>query len=265
MDKILESYVNDFAERWGLAGQPLADQFHHFVNYCVVSRSTSDSFDVEDLSTEGGGDTGIDGSAIVVNGHLFGSVDDVNYFRDRGGRLDVEFIFVQSKSSTRFNAGEIGTFLFGVKDLFSDSPRAPANASIAASRELKDYIYNRCSIDMNEPPVCLMYYVTAGEWHDDENLRARLDSGVEELEATHLFSEVCFHPLDSSQLKTTYRTLRNRIESEILFEKHTILPQMPGVEEAYLGILPCTEFLRLITDEEGCMRHGLFYDNVRDF
>lgn len=264
MDKILASYVEDFAAKQGFSSLPPADQFHHFVNYCVVSRATSDGFDIEDLSTEGTGDTGVDGVAVLVNGHIVSSPEDVDYFRDRVGRMDVEFIFVQSKSGAHFSAAEIGTFLFGVKEFFAETPQAPANTAISAFRDLKDYIY-KLSIEMNKSPACSLYYAAAGEWHDDANLMARVNGGRNELEATHLFSSVTFTPMDADRLKALYRTLRNKIECEILFDKHTILPQIAGVTEAYLGILPCGEYLKLITDEDGAIRRGLFYDNVRDF
>lgn len=264
MDKILTSYVDDFASKQGFGSLPLADQFHHFVNYCTVSRATSDSFDIEDLSTEGDGDTGVDGVAVLVNGHIVSSPEDVDYFRDRVGRMDVEFVFVQSKSGAHFSAAEIGTFLFGVKEFFSESPQAPANATISAFRDLKDYIY-KLSIEMNRPPICALHYAAPGEWHDDANLVARINGGKAEIEATNLFSSVTFTPMDAERLKALYRTLRNKVECEIVFDKHTILPQIAGVTEAYLGILPCHEYLRLITDEDGEIRRGLFYDNVRDF
>ncbi len=133
MDKILTSYVEDFAGKQDFGDLPPAEQFHHFVNYCLVSRATSDSFDIEDLSTEGDGDTGVDGVAVLVNDHIVSSPDDVDYFRDRVGRLDVEFIFVQSKSGAHFCAAEIGTFLFGVREewhcrkLGSRRPSPPAS------------------------------------------------------------------------------------------------------------------------------------------
>jgi hypothetical protein len=144
MDKILASYVEDFATTHGFCSVPPGDQFHHFVNYCVVSRATSDSFDIEDVSTEGEGDTGVDGVAVLVSGHIVSSPEDVDYFRDRVGRLDVEFIFIQSKSGKHFSAADIGTFLFGVKEFFSEAPQAPANTAISAFRDLKDYIYFDC-------------------------------------------------------------------------------------------------------------------------
>jgi hypothetical protein len=40
---------------------------------------------------------------------------------------------------------------------------------------------------------------------------------------------------------------------------------MTGVKESYLGYLPVSTYLSLITDENGNLLRGLFYDNVRDF
>ena len=52
---------------------------------------------------------------------------------------------------------------------------------------------------------------------------------------------------------------------EIVFDKHTIVPNIEHVQEAYIGILPCSEYLKLICDSEGNLQRSLFYDNVRDF
>jgi hypothetical protein len=55
------------------------------------------------------------------------------------------------------------------------------------------------------------------------------------------------------------------LKTTILFESKTTLPEMPQVEQAFLGILPADQLLQLVTDEEGEIRKALFYDNVRDF
>ena len=62
-----------------------------------------------------------------------------------------------------------------------------------------------------------------------------------------------------------YRELNQKITRGIKFERHTILPTISGVQEAYIGILPCLEYLNLICDDHGNLNRRLFYDNVRDF
>ena len=49
-------------------------------------------------------------------------------------------------------------------------------------------------------------------------------------------------------LRKFYRDLKQKIVREFLFEKHTIVPQISSVKEAYIGIVPCSEYLKLVCD-----------------
>src|SRR5262249_12287197 len=121
------------------------------------------------------------------------------------------------------------------------------------------------SIYLKRPPTCRLFYASTGKWVNDEYLTGRTQLDVAELKKSGLFDDVKFSALDAERLKSVYRELRHRVEKEVVFEKHTILPKIGKVEEAYLGILPSGEFLKLITDDEGEIQKSLFYDNVRDF
>jgi hypothetical protein len=44
-----------------------------------------------------------------------------------------------------------------------------------------------------------------------------------------------------------------------------VIPEIPGVKEAYLGLVPATEFLPLLDDGSGGILKNIFYDNVRDW
>ena len=138
------------------------------------------------------------------------------------------------------------------------------NAQFRDVHELKEYIYSK-TCDMEQAPTCELYYVTCGKWTGDTALNERIKAGKSDLKATGLFSEVEFNPIDAEAIKTLYRELRRMVVREIVFEKHTILPNIEHVQEAYIGILPCMEYLKLICDSEGNLQRSLFYDNVRDF
>ncbi|MFN2202291.1 MAG: AIPR family protein, partial [Caldilineaceae bacterium] len=58
---------------------------------------------------------------------------------------------------------------------------------------------------------------------------------------------------------------KNAINNEFTFADRIALPEMPGVSEAYLGIVPAKEFIHLLRDESGHIARGIFYDNVRDW
>lgn len=269
-NKILQGYLNDFRNDFGISTQlKESELFEHFSNYCILSKIHpeafyNDSFKIEELNVGGGNDTGIDGIAIVVNEHIVSSIEEINSLTDDLQRLDVKFIFVQSKTSTSFNSGEIGNFIFGVKDFFKDKPSLKTNEDLDNLRALKAHIYSR-SIMMEDKPICELHYVTTGKWTNDQNVFGRIENEIEELKQKDIFNNVVFKPVDANHLETLYKELKNKITKEINFEKHTPLPRIDGVKESYLGILPFNDFLHLISDSENRIQKNLFYDNVRDF
>lgn len=261
-DRIIEGYLKDFTKTEELDHLKESDAFEYFINYCVVSRDHPDPFELEDTCVGGSGDLGIDGIAVLVNDHVVSSKEDVDFFKKQLRRLDVRFIFIQSKTSAAFDAGEIGNFLFGVRTFFMS--KTLDNSQLKRARELKEYVYDS-SIDMDKAPVCDLYYATLGKWTSDKHLKSRVDSDTKLLRDTDLFSDVTFTPLDADAIKALYRELKRKVVKEIAFEKHTILPRIDGVQEAYIGVLPAKEYLKLICDENGRLQRSLFYDNVRDF
>lgn len=254
-NKILQGYLNDFQNDFGISNKlKESELFEHFSNYCILSKIHpeafyNDSFKIEELNVGGGNDTGIDGIAIVVNEHIVSSIEEINSLIDDLQRLDVKFIFIQSKTSSTFNSGEIGNFIFGVKDFFKDKPSLKTNEDLDNLRALKAHIYTR-SIMMEDKPTCELHYVTTGKWTSDQNVVGRIDNEIEELKQKDIFSKVIFKPVDANQLETLYKEVKNKITKEINFEKHTPLPRIDGVKESYLGILPFNDFLHLISDSE---------------
>jgi hypothetical protein len=51
----------------------------------------------------------------------------------------------------------------------------------------------------------------------------------------------------------------------VSFGQSLSLPEIPNVRESYIGLLPLSEYLKVITDEDGNVRRRLFFDNIRDF
>ena len=262
-DRILTSYLNNFVDQFGLGQLEEPEAFEHLASYCVVSKHNPEDFDTDHVVIGGRGDLGLDGVAILVNEHLVLTTREVNRLKNNLHRLDVQFIFIQAKTSPSFSGADIGTMISGVRQFFASS-EPDSNAEVRALHQLKEHIFDN-SIDMDRSPICRLYYVTSGKWADDPTLLARIRQGERDLEATNLFSSVEFTPLDADGLKQLYRELNQKITREIKFEKHTIIPAISGVKEAYIGILPCLEYLKLICDDQGDLNRRLFYDNVRDF
>jgi len=115
----------DFVESHNLAEQEESKAFEHLINYCVISREHPENFDFEAVSVGGPGDLALDGIAILVNDHLVNTREEVDFFKRTLRRLDVRFLFIQSKTADKFDMGDIGNFLFGVRAFFSSTLASP--------------------------------------------------------------------------------------------------------------------------------------------
>jgi hypothetical protein len=233
MDRVTEGLLADFVRGQELSVTDPSDAFERFANYCVISREFSDSFDIEDVSTGSGNDTGIDGIAIIVNGVLVTSADEVNDLAARNGYLDVRFIFCQAKTSSNFNAADIGTFTFGVSDFFAEKSRLPRNEMIASMAEVQEAIYKRSALLTKGKPACHLYYVTTGRWQDDANLVARFAAAREELKDLQLFDVVTCDPIDADGIQKLYQTTKNKAKAEFVFANRTVLPDMAGIDHIW--------------------------------
>ncbi len=277
MDRITERYLSEFSTEHGLDCLDEAKRFEHLASFLVVKQHHNIHFDTEDVvvgdgednqnGNDGHGtDTGIDGIAILVNGSLVTDVDTLTQYSVESASLDVQFIFIQAERSSGFSAAKIGTFGTGVMDFFSEKPHLARNSRVAAAAEIQSAIYDMSpKFDDRGNPSCRLYYVTNGKWQDDGNLQARMDIVKDDLRNTVLFSTVDFTPIDATKLQALYRQTRNAVTKTVNFPNKIAVGDVAGVKEAYIGFLPSTEFVKLITRDSGEMLPGLFDSNVRDW
>jgi hypothetical protein len=265
MDRISESLLTEFSSEHSIANLPEEKRFEHFASYITVRRQYPETFDTEDIVTGAGGDTGIDGIAIIVNGTLAADIDTLQDAIEQAGSLDVAFVFVQAERTAGFDGSKIGTFGFGVMDFFNEKPSLKRNEKVQMAADMTAAILKRSSKFKRGNPTCRLYYVTTGKWTGDHTLEARRQAVVSDLSGTNLFREVEFIPVDAEGLQKLYRQTKNAISNKFKFEKRTVIPSVPGVTQAYLGFLPAPEFIKILVDETGEIISGLFYDNVRDW
>lgn len=265
MDRIIESYITDFLKSQEIKGKDEKVQFELFATYCSVSQQYTELFDVTDLIVGDGLDCGIDGLAIIANGTMINSIEEIDDLIElNNGLNDVQFIFVQAKTSSKFSYGEIGTFGAGVKDFLSKEPQMPRNKFIENKSKLVEHIFNNAT-KLKNKPECILYYVTTGKWVDDQNCIARIKQVKNSLDDDNLFSSIEFIPVDSFLLQKYYRNTIDVIESNINFPDRVLLPEIPDANQAYLGYVDYKEYLKLITTDSGEIRKSVFYDNVRDY
>jgi hypothetical protein len=263
MDRITKSLINELLANEELNSEGDSKDFEKLVNYCVVSNEYSKTFDLNLVTVGEGGDTGIDGVAIFVNGQLIEDKEEVDDLLERNSRLEVSYVFIQAKTSSSFSSGEIGTFIFGVKDFFSENHSLVRNDDISRIAEISDYIYEKAP-HFHENPKLKLFYCTTGKWTDDQNLRAVIAQGVSDLEQASLFELVSFHPYGAKEIAKSFRKTKETISTTINFSNRVTLPSIKGISEAYIGLLPFSEFKKILTDEDDSLIN-VFEDNVRDF
>lgn len=263
MDRITKSLIAEMLANQELISHGDAKDFEKLVNYCVISNEYSKTFEISSVTVGDGGDTGIDGIAIIVNGQMIENKEEIDDLIVRNNSLEVSYVFVQSKTSSNFNSGDLNTFIFGIKDFFAESPSLVRNEDIEKFAEISDYLYSKAP-HFKENPIVKLYYCTTGKWLDDQNLLAVINQGIHDLEQANLFEKVLFHPLGAKEIAASYRKTKEAISTTISFRNRVTLPSISGVSEAYIGLLPFSEFRKILSDEDDNLVN-VFEDNVRDF
>ena len=267
-DTILNSFIDTFSNEYGFEDLDDSKKFELFVNYNIVSKFYPRSFDIEDLSAGGENDAGIDGIAIIVNGNIINSPEEIDGLIESDNSIETTFVLIQSKKSPKTKSDWIGTFIFGVKSLFDDSPSIKENEKIKTAREIKNAIYSK-SINFTFNPTLKLYFANAGKWEDSEHIKNRAKRELKELNDKRLFSEdVTIDFYDAERLKTTYREINRKIVKEISIPTQVALPEISnqeGVKQSFLGCASAIDYVKLISDSDNNLSKGLFYDNVRDY
>jgi len=262
MDKIAKSLVDDFLKLHEIKSEGIEKDFEKFANYSIISKEFNRSFDVDDTLT-GDDDTGIDGIAIIVNGQLVQKKEEIDFLIENNNFLEVTFIFIESKTSKHFKKSEINNFAFGVKDFFDEQPHLIRNTEIQNFAEIINYLFDHASL-FRENPKCKLYFVTNGNWTGDKNCLGVVHSTMKYLTETNYFSDLFFNLIDAKNIAKIYRNTKNTIQTTFVFQDKVALPDLPNIKEAYYGILPMSEFKKILLDENGNMR-SIFFDNIRDF
>lgn len=186
-----------------------------FASYCAVEQHYTDTYSLSDILTAEGGDCGIDAVAIIVNGTLVTSEEEIDDLIELNKQLsDISFVFIQAKTSSSFNYGDIGTFGTGVKDFFSDHPQMVRNELIEQKSKLAEYIFSKATY-MKIKPICYLYYITTGKWVNDQNCNARIEIARKDLLEMSLFEEVKIIAVDANLLQKLYRNTIDVTEATI--------------------------------------------------
>ncbi|WP_293907715.1 AIPR family protein [Sphingobacterium sp. UBA5670] len=275
VEPIINARFKQFRQKNELEHVPDGVAFEKFVNYTIFTLHQPDAFSADTelldfVSIGGANDMGIDGIAIKVEDIIVktkNEIDDIIKF-NRNKRINVEFIFIQSKYKIHFDKGELNNFVDGVRDFLSEDHHFPMNESVKDCLELKEYLLSdEITIMWDNNPNVILYYVGMGRWKDPADLIGIANHFKKDISYLNIynFDDNNFKFVDSGELKELYDSIQNTFNVTIDTRHSMPLTDVLGVTNACLSIVFGNELIKLISTDDGIIRKSLFNDNVRDF
>lgn len=253
--------LKEFVVRHDLQQDKTDKQFEKFTNYCLLKADHYDSFDFDKIDT--GTCMGVDGVGISIGGVLIDEVADVEQFTKN--QFSAKFYFTQAKTSSSFDLGDFLKFSGTVKLFFGSDPSA-IPPELKRAYEIKSVIYKRAGKMATLPTIELCYAFTGTFNKGTAQATPLIESEINSLRAVrYLSSSVNWRVSDGEELAKLYRETQNDIQKEISFQRHVALPGIKGASAAYIGVVKCLDYLKLIQKENEELNKGLFFENVRDF
>ena len=268
---IIEGYINDFINKNEIA-QDLADDkhkiFEQYINQLLVDLYGNDpNASYEDMET--GTSFGIDGIGIFISDSIVNSIEDVDDILSRFKKVEINFIFMQAKTSNKVDRQEISSFLLGVKRFF--------NLEICEIPELSDkweimkYIYSKKQ-KFKETPNAKLYYVTLSSktTDPDNHLIDTIKHGLEAINNLVIVEEIKeVNLLGIRDIMSLHDKNISNKEATIIMSKPPIsYPKSSDdkIESAYYGLIKLEEFVKLLVenrDGKNILKKGIFDDNIR--
>lgn len=253
--------LENFSDRFGLAKESIDIKFEKFLNYCLLNEDYYDTFEFDTVST--GKCIGIDGLAIAIGGVIVNSLEMTETLTK--AQFDVEFVFIQAKTSRKFNLGDFLKFISTIKVFFGKDDNAIPE-ELKLSYAIKNKIYSNAA-KLRSLPRLKIYYGYTGNFNINETgLKPQIENEIKQLkDIQYTFSDVSYNIYDGDSIENLYREAHNEIQYKIPFQRHIALPPINGVKSTYIGVIKCIDFVSLITKSNGDINKGLFVGNVRDF
>ena len=264
MNNLIKPFLDAHIVSYELENEKdISKSFEHFFNYLTVRNYTSRHFDPSDISL-GKGEVGIDGVAIIVNDILVTTMSEIEeLFKVGETDISVSFVFVQSKTSESFDSSEMTQFFTAVNDFLSDG-KIIMNDKATELRAVCKYIIQHPT-QLSKNPDCHLFYSFTGKSAEDKIRNALVEQEIDNLKRMSIFDEVTFGLYDAEKIIVSCRAIKNNIKKTIDMIDCAVLPKVHNIDEAYIGIVKCKEFIKLITNDDGAILSNLFEDNVRYF
>lgn len=277
LEPILKAKLKSFKTNFDCS-LPEDQAFERFVNWLIIERHqpkacTGDSDLLDCVSVGGENDTGIDGLAIKVNGVFIKSVEEAKHLTQTNtGRIDIDFIFIQSKNKNKFKVCDYNLFLSGVKDFISTEQLLPHNQKIDSWLEIKDYLLGEeeSYSKWDKNPSIYVYYVFLGDSDGSKHIKAADLSFKGDVKRMKSYDECSIEHVNALILKNYCDDVENNFTAYLnVLEQCSFFGENESIEgvgsNSTIAICRGSELIKLLSTEDGLLRRSIFEDNVRDY
>lgn len=268
MHTLTSKRVAKFSRDFGFEG-PEPERFERYVAANYLFQYLRDDVEAIENSVLGGGnDEGIDIGAVVVNGRIVFEPEDIDELITDQSVNSAKVILIQAKTSETYDSKLVAKFLHGVETVTQYAIR-PGNTVLAPRlvdlATLIDRIAENSDKFQDSRIPCELYYVTTSA-NNGANAQSELQvvSALERIRALGIYSDdikLITHGHEELSSKQKERFGPQNVQFN--FEKRHTIPATDRVSEAYIGIVSATDLMKLLKDESGDIRPGIFDDNVR--
>ena len=271
LEPIINAKFKKYREQMELSDTADGVAFEQFVNNVILTSHQPDAFNGdselhEKVNVGGTLDMGIDGIAIKINGLLIRDIEEARDLVKKFPRINIEFIFIQSKYKSNFDKGEFNNFSDGVREFLSESQRQPRSEQIKELIKIKEFLISEDSVyKWEDNPSVRLYYVVMGKWHDSQHQLALAEQFKDDITNLNTYKEPIIHFVDLDGFKGILDSNENNFEVVLNSIDTMPLTSVDKVDNSCVLLCYAIELKKLLSTKEGLIRKSLFDDNVRDF
>lgn len=243
-----------------------ADQFERLVNHCVVTPEVVESYDLADITTTTG-DDGLDGVAVIIDQEVMLSREDCEEILADGRRNhDAKVILVQAKTSENIDLGEILKFHAAIERFCHNFRDTPKDAIEANAKDVYMAAVDKAGSIRDGKLGLVIRFSYTGRYLAPEEVELAKTELIARLVDEGYFSSVDYEILDREGIGRAFQMTAAPIEARVDAFSVAALPNIAGVEEAYLAVVPAKKFVdNMLSDDTGRLRMHVFEENVRAF
>lgn len=245
--------------------------FEKFVNFVLLSSHQPEAFStnsyfIDSVHVGGENDMGIDGIGIKINETFVDTCQSVDDIIKLNNKINIEFIFVQSKYKSKFDSGEFGKFKDGMLDFLSEEHNELHNDKIEALLKIKDYIFSeKIMSSWEDSPSIKFYYVVMGEWNENRYILAKAKNFKNSVKQLNVYSEITDKYLDAKALKKMIDENNNKFTCTLNVSNSFPLQEVEDVTDSIIISCKAEEIIKMLRSYDNSIKKSVFNDNVRDY